>query len=195
MGPIVIQNAPGNAIASFLLDLWGDPEVEQLWRNLAHRVLDRSDFDGAAVLASWHYPEVGTVVESHQFVVGPTTDLPEAEIPAGTGFSINLHGPYIQILANDDFSFTPAGFNGWRFSDLNGELPTIINARIEYVGPGTVGLAADAVQFDNDWVSINIQGIDMVADEQIRVEVGFGLWGDGFETGNTSRWTATVGGP
>lgn len=195
MGPTVIQNAPGNAIASFLLDSWGDSEAETLWRNLAHRVLDRSDFDGAAVSADWFYPNVGTILESHQFVVAPMTDLPESEISSGWGYSINLHGPYIQILANEDFSFGAADFNGWRFSDLNGELPTIVSARIDYVGPGTVGLASNAVQFDNDWVEINIPGIQMLVGEQIRIEVGFGLWGDGFETGNTSRWTTTVGSP
>ncbi len=135
-GPVVIQNQLGNAIASFVLDSWDGPEVEDLWRNLAHRVLGRSDFDGAAVAIDWLYPDAATVLESHELVVGPMTDLPTADILNSSNHSVNLHGPFVQFLFSGPGGWGDQSFNGWKISDLNGELPTIVGARIVNLGPG-----------------------------------------------------------
>lgn len=194
-GPVVIQNPAGNAIAAFVLDSWGSVQAVELWRNLILRVLGRTDLDGAALLAQWMYPAVGTTIESHEFVVGPTTDLTEAEISSGTGFAINMHGPYILWEFTGSSSFTSADFNGWQFSDLTGELPAIGSAWVSDVDPGVAGLDPHAADYGDDWVRVNLEGADITAPAMARVKVFFGLWADSFETGDTLRWDSTTGAP
>lgn len=194
-GPVVIRNPAGNAIAAFVLDSWGSSEAEALWKNLAARVMDRTDLDGAAIAADWFYPDAGTVLETHAFVVDPVVDLPEPEIINDSTFSINLRGPYILWDFNTASSWAPEPFNGWRFSDLTGELPAIGSAWFSGVTAGVTGIDPHSVEYSEDWVQVNLAGVHVPADGKVRLEVFFGLWADGFETGDTARWTTTVGGP
>lgn len=193
-GPVVIRNPDGNAVASFVLDSWESSEAERLWRNLAMRVLDRTDFDGRALEVSYRYPDVGTVLESHEVVVGPMAEVTD-DMSILSFFSLNLHGPYIVVDFSDFTSFGPASFAGWVFHDLTGELPAIGGAWLDGVSPEITGLDADDIEYDEDWVSINIESISVGAPSKFRVKVFFGIWADGFESGDTQRWSSTVGGP
>jgi len=194
-GPVVIGNPAGNAIAVFLIDLWDSGEAAVLWRNLAQRVLGRTDLDGAAVIADWFLPDEGMVFETHPFVVGPVIELPAFEVIHDSKFSINLRGPYVLWDFNAISNWSPEPFNGWRFTDLNGELPAIGSAWFSGISPGITGLDPHSIEFSEDWVQANFAGVHFPADAKIRVELFFGLWADGFETGDTTRWNTTVGGP
>jgi hypothetical protein len=190
--PVVIQNAGGNAIAAFLIDSWAGDGAETLWRNLALRVLPRSDLDGAALSVDWRFPDIATTLESHPLVAGPMTDLTDAQILNSSNFQIDLRGPYLQFEILNSSPWTSVGFNGWQLTDLNGELPSFVGATLDFVSPGVTGMPPGAVRFDADWARVNFSGALVTAGDRIRIKVVLGLFGDGFESNDTSRWSATV---
>jgi hypothetical protein len=192
-GSVVVQSPSGRGVASFVVDEWQGDGAADLWRNLALRVLPPFGLEGRVLQANWLYPDFATILEAHPLVAGPGVDLTDAEIVNSNNFTVNIFGPFIQVEFTSSASWAVVPFNGWRFVDRNGELPAIVACRLVELSPGVTGLEQSDVGFDAESCWVNLQGVMIgAARDYFRLRVWLGIFGDGFETGNTMRWSSTA---
>lgn len=137
-----------------------------------------ASFWGQTVQATYYFPDVGTVFDQQQAVVGAGvefTNFPTNDPRTNVDFSANN----ILITYNSDGAWTSAAFNGEFFDSLT-PMPSIMAVTING-STNMVGLDASRISFTENSVSINwnnlafntgtIVSLDVSFREQIQVPV------------------------
>ena len=131
-------------------------------------------FDGQTVTAEWLFPDFGTVLESHDVVVGAGVELPFNVIINDDKFDIDIGDDFVLFLFNSSATWQNTAFNGWRFSDTFGTIPEIVGYKIDSVSDGIGGLDNSDLFFDADSVWGNFMGVTVAGPgDFIRLQVQF----------------------
>ncbi|MBU0638435.1 MAG: PEP-CTERM sorting domain-containing protein [Planctomycetes bacterium] len=133
-----------------------------------------ADFTGQTVTAEWRYPDFGSILETHDVVVGGGVELPPDVIINDSKFGIDIGADFVSFDFNALSNWTATSFNGWRFADTNGTIPEIIDYSIDSFSGGIAGLTDDDLGFDADSVWGNFAGVTVAGGgEYIQLKVSF----------------------
>lgn len=131
-------------------------------------------WDSQTVKADWLYPDVNSVLESHNVVVGAGVELPASLIINDDKFDIDLGPDTVQFNFNATSNWTAVSFNGWRFSDLNGTIPDIVGYTIDAFSQGIGNVNGIVLSFDANHVKGNFAGMTVAGNgDFIRLKVEF----------------------
>jgi hypothetical protein len=150
---------------------------------------------GETATAQWRYADFGSVIESHDVVVGAGVELPAGTIINDFKFDIDIGDDWVEFRFNATSNWSTTSFNGWHFSDTNGTIPTITNY---YVESASAGINASGVVpgWSDDEFWCNFSGMTVAGGgEFIRLKVEFGTGFDlsvsNFFAGQTATISAT----
>lgn len=121
--------------------------------------VSEAGFMGQTITAEWLYPDFGTVLESHEVVVGDGVELTPNDIIYDFKLSIDIGDDYILFSLNDWAEWTDTDFNGWRFTDTNGTVLDIAGYTIAEYSDGVTGLTQDDLSFDSEAVWADFGGV------------------------------------
>ena len=112
--------------------------------------------DGEMIRATWNSPDLSTVIDTVDVVVGPGVEI----APSLGGFGIDLSDSDIFFFGAASTSFAPASFNGWHFFDFTGTIPGFGDV---VINPATnlVGFDASRISFDVDNIFVNFQDLPL----------------------------------
>lgn len=119
----------------------------------------RAGWSGQTVTADWYVPDTVTIIESHNLLVGPSVELPFGSITNGGNLAIDLSDTQVRFDFNSLAIWSPATFNGWKFTDVPGMQPNIVGVSLGAMSPGITGLTNAALSFTADSVSGNFVGV------------------------------------
>jgi len=118
---------------------------------------------GQTVTAEWYVPDNVTVLESHNLLVAPGTELPFGSIANGPTVAIDVSDALVRFDFNAHAIWSPTLFNGWVFSHVPGAAPNIVGVSLGPMSPGVTGLTNAALSFTSNSVSANFSGVDVAA--------------------------------
>ncbi|HEY2893874.1 MAG TPA: PEP-CTERM sorting domain-containing protein [Pirellulales bacterium] len=118
---------------------------------------------GQTVTAEWYVPDNVTVLESHNLLVAPGTELPFGSISNGPSVAIDLSDDLVRFDFNAHAIWSPTTFNGWVFSHVPGAAPNIVGVGLGPMSPGVTGLTNAALSFTSNSVLANFSGVDVAA--------------------------------
>ena len=149
---------------------------------------------GETVTAQWRYSDFGTVLESHDVVVGGGVELPAGSIFNDSKFDIDLGDDWIEFRFNATSNWSATAFNGWHFRDTNGTLPVITNYYVESACAGVTNLAGVSPGWNDDEFWCNFSGMSVAGGgEFVRLKVEFGTGLDLSVSNFYAGQTATIG--
>ncbi len=116
-------------------------------------------------------------------VVYPTIDAEVIDPLNGTflvGSGPEIHVPGIATIDMSDtnllgiygfgFTFASYAFNGYRFSDVNGEIDSFVSVTINPLTT-VAGFDASRISFDNDNIWLNMSGLTINAGDSLSIDV------------------------
>lgn len=118
---------------------------------------------GQTVTAEWYVPDNVTVLETHNLLVGPGTELPFGSITNGPSVAIDVSDDLVRFDFNAHAIWSSTSFNGWVFSHVPGAAPNIIGVTLGPMSPGVTGLTNAALSFTSNSISANFSGVDVAA--------------------------------
>ena len=118
---------------------------------------------GQTVTAEWYVPDNVTVLESHNLLVAPGTELPFGSIANGPSVAIDVSDDLVRFDFNAHAIWSPTTFNGWVFSHVPGAAPNIVGVSLGPMSPGVTGLTNAALSFTSNSVLANFSGVDVAA--------------------------------
>jgi len=149
---------------------------------------------GETLDIEWHYPSLGTPIETHTVVVGPGVELPSTTIVNDTKFDIDVGDDWIEFRFNATANWTDSTFNGWFFRDSLGAFPAIDGYSFDSASPGVTGTANIVTGFNDEEFWADFGGVSVAgAGDWIRLTVGVGSTGTPFCFGDGSGATCPCG--
>ena len=131
-------------------------------------------FFGETVTAEWLFPDMGSVIETHDVLVDNGIELPADDIINDFKFDIDIGDDFILFSFTQASNWTNVDFNGWRFSDTNGTISEIIGYTVDEVSGGVTGLTNSDLGFNGDSVWGNFAGVTVAGNgDFIRLHVEF----------------------
>lgn len=133
-------------------------------------------FFGETVTAEWLFPNMDSVLETHDVLVGDGIELLAEDIIHNGDdlFDIDIGDDFILFSFRREVGWTNVDFNGWRFSDTNGTISQIIGYTVDEVSPGVAGLTDSDLGFNADSVWGNFAGVTVPYDGGfIRLSIQF----------------------
>lgn len=145
---------------------------------------------GETITAQWHYPDFGTVLESHDVVVSAGVELPAGSIFNDSKFDIDIGDDWVEFRFNATSNWSNTNFNGWVFKDAAGTIGAFSNYYIESASAGITNMGSivlgwSADEFWADFGNMQVAG----GGEFIRLKVetaGFHLSVSNFIAGQTA---------
>jgi hypothetical protein len=107
------------------------------------------------VTAEWYVPDSVTVLESHNLLVAPGTELPFGSISNGPSVAIDLSDDLVRFDFNAHAIWSPTTFNGWVFSHVPGAAPNIVGMTPGPSGSSHAGEPACAGKHIKNQLRIN----------------------------------------
>ncbi len=130
---------------------------------------------GETVTAQWHYSTFGSILESHDVVVGSGIELPNTSIFNDHKFDIDIGDDWVEFRFNATSNWTAASFNGWLFRDTFDALPTISNYYIESASAGVSNMGGVSCGWDDESFWCNFSGMQVAGGgEFVRLKVEMG---------------------
>jgi len=129
---------------------------------------------GHSVRAQWFFPDDSTQIESHTVVVSDEVELPPEKIFNDSKYSIDLGDDSVLFSFNAVAHWQAVDFNGWRFTDVFGTIPGVIDYQLHSWSAGVTHTDAIVVGHDADAFWANFAGVSVAGDgEWIRLAVTF----------------------
>lgn len=126
-------------------------------------------FVGNNLLIEWHFSSLGSVIASENNVVGAGVEFAERF----GGSNIDVADSTIRFFGADATSYSPASFNGFVFTDVNGTIDDIIGVSISGQSGYTTFDAAD-ISFTANSIAVNFQNVgDIGGDSEVTLTVRF----------------------
>ena len=127
----------------------------------------QASFEGATVQATYYFPDLVTVLDQQQAVVGPGVEFPNL----GTHTNVDFSAENIYFTFNTTGQWVAAAFNGEFFDALTAISPiesVSINA-----ATNMVGLTADRIDWTSTSVSINWESLLIDLSTVVSLDVTF----------------------
>ncbi len=136
----------------------------------------RAGLNGQTVQADWFAPDLVSLIETHNVVVGPGVELPTGAILFnGNLYQMDLSDTEIRFDFFGHAIFSPATFNGWVYSDLNNTILPIINVKLGPMSAGISNLSNSDLTFDANAIYGNFESVNIVgAGDFFTLEITFG---------------------
>lgn len=148
---------------------------------------------GETVTAQWHYDQFGSVLETHDVVVGAGTELPAGSIFNDHKFDIDIGDDWVEFRFNATSNWTAAPFNGWFFRDTNGTLPAVTNYYVESASAGVTNMGGVTAGWNGNEFWCNFSGMQVAGGgEFVRLKVEFGAGLDLSVSNFVAGQTATL---
>lgn len=119
----------------------------------------RAQLEGQTVTADWLFPDEGTVIETHDVVVGPAIELRPEDIVNDDKFAIDLTTDTVTFLFNSGTTWSDVPANGWRFRDTNGTIPDITGYSVLSASNGIGNIGRIVTSVTNDSFFANFAGV------------------------------------
>jgi hypothetical protein len=131
----------------------------------------QASFDGATVQATYYFPDLDSVFDQRQAVVGPGVEF--SNFPASDPrTNVDFSDTNILITYNSASTWTTATFNGGFFDSVT-EVAPISDVTINGA-TNMVGLTSDRVDWTSTSVSINWNGLSFDTSTVVSLDVAFG---------------------
>ncbi len=129
---------------------------------------------GHSVQAQWFFPDDSSVLESHVVVVSDEVELTAEKIFNDSKHSIDLGDDFVLFTFNAVAHWQDVDFNGWRFTDVFGTIPDVIDYKVHSYSAGISNADAIVVGHAADAFWANFAGVSSAGDgEWIRLSVAF----------------------
>jgi len=125
--------------------------------------------DGQTVRLTYEFPNVGTVLDTRDVVVGPGVEAPNF-LASDPRTNVDFSDTNIYITYNSTATWTSVAFNGFHVFDLFGTIPAFLSVTIN--GATTLaGLDASRITFDADNIFVNWQGLSFNNETIVSLDV------------------------
>lgn len=142
---------------------------------------------GETLDIEWHYPSLGTALESHTVVVSSGLELPSTAVQNDTKFDIDVGDDWVEFRFNMASNWTNSAFNGWLLRDALGTLPPIQGYAFDSASSGVTNTANIVTGFNDDEFWADFGGLAVAGPgDWVRLMVDVGGVGTSFCFGDGS---------